>query len=218
MPEAYPLDWPLTVPRTPARERKRGRFGKRNDRGYGLKDLTTAEALKRLFAEIEKYTQAGREWRADPDDVIVSSNVRTRNDGLPYSNAREPDDPGVCVYFNLDGVDIALPCDTFDRVADNIAAIAGHIEADRRQERYGVGRTEQRYAGFKQLPEHGSGRPWWVVLGVDHNADFKDVKTAYRRKARETHPDAGGSSDAFQQVQEAWRQAQAAMESLQPSE
>lgn len=208
MPDAHPLDWPLGVPRTPPSERQRARFGTRNDRGWGTNRLTVAQARERLFDEIARY------GRVDLDNVVLSTNMPTRKDGLPYSNAREPDDPGVCVYFELDGFDIALPCDTFDRVADNIAAIAGHIEADRRQERYGVGRASQRYAGFKALPEQGSGRPWWVVLEVDHNASVKELQRAYRRRAKETHPDTGGSAEAFREVQDAWNQAQAAINAL----
>lgn len=38
------------------------------------------------------------------------------------------------------------------------------------------------------------------TLGVDPNASDQELKDAYRKRARETHPDAGGSDEAFQEV------------------
>lgn len=212
MPDASPLDWPLGRPRTPGRNRKRAAFGSRRDAGYGRKPLTVAQARRRLFDELDRYTRVGQQHRVKLDQVVLSTNLRTRLDGLPYSNAAEPDDPGVCVYFTLDGDPVALPCDTFDRVADNIAAIAGHIEADRKQERYGVGSVRDRYAGFMALPAagEGTGRGWWEVLGCERTATSDEVRRSYRRAAKAAHPDRGGSAAEFHAVQDALSQGLAA--------
>jgi curved DNA-binding protein CbpA len=40
----------------------------------------------------------------------------------------------------------------------------------------------------------------YKVLGVPRDADAPTVRKAYRRKAKATHPDAGGDCEAFQQV------------------
>lgn len=40
-------------------------------------------------------------------------------------------------------------------------------------------------------------------LGVAKDATPSDIKSAYRRKAKETHPDSGGSDDAFERVNRA---------------
>ena len=44
----------------------------------------------------------------------------------------------------------------------------------------------------------------YQVLGIQPGADEEAIKAAYRQKAKETHPDHGGSAEAFQRVQEAY--------------
>lgn len=43
------------------------------------------------------------------------------------------------------------------------------------------------------------------ALGVERDASPDDVKRAYQRRARETHPDRGGSKEDFQNVSRAYR-------------
>ncbi len=45
------------------------------------------------------------------------------------------------------------------------------------------------------------------VLGVGATATLQDIKRAHRKRAQETHPDAGGDSTEFIKVQEAYEQA-----------
>lgn len=42
------------------------------------------------------------------------------------------------------------------------------------------------------------------ILSVSYDASAEDVRRAFRRLARETHPDRGGSADAFHTVREAF--------------
>jgi len=44
----------------------------------------------------------------------------------------------------------------------------------------------------------------YEVLGVPASADQNELRRAYRRLLRETHPDTGGSADRFHAVQAAW--------------
>lgn len=44
----------------------------------------------------------------------------------------------------------------------------------------------------------------YSVLGVEHDADQRSLRAAYRRRARQAHPDQGGSAEEFHRVQEAW--------------
>ena len=49
----------------------------------------------------------------------------------------------------------------------------------------------------------------FAVLGVDRDADDETIKRAYRHRAKETHPDRGGSDAAFKRVKDAYEAIQA---------
>lgn len=192
MTQAYPLKWPAGRPRKDSRLRKRAAFGKAG-RGGWKEELSVADGLGRLQRELNMIGAR---------HVVLSSNVELRLDGFPRSGQREPDDPGVCLYFDLSGKPTAMPCDTYDRVADNIAAIAAHIEATRKIERYGVSSVSEMFAGFQALPApgHASARQWWQVLGVPVDASLDQIKTAYRARAKECHSDHGGSDSLMAEL------------------
>jgi len=54
---------------------------------------------------------------------------------------------------------------------------------------------------IRLLPDVGSP---FEVLGVDPDADDAELKRAYRRRAKEAHPDQGGSVEEFQRVKAAY--------------
>lgn len=207
--DAYPLTWPAGFARTAPGERQRARFGKAGD-SIGRKPLTVAQARDRLMAEIDRFTKPGQPWRINPAEVVISSDVPVRKDGLPASGRLAPDDPGVAVYLWLDGEPHVFPCDAWDRVADNIAAVAAHLGALRGIERWGVGDLRQAFTGWRALPdpESAGGRSWREVLGVPADAGPEAVRSAYMRRRREAHPDNGGTPSEFHAVQVAWEQAQ----------
>ena len=145
------------------------------------------------------------------NSIVVSTNFELRRDGLPYSGRRDPDDPGAAVYFRLDKRELCIPCDKWDRVADNLVAIGRTVEALRGIERWGAkSMVDAAFSGFKALPENAGGKPWWETLQVEPAASADEIRAAYKRRALETHPDRGGSPAAFQQVTEALAQGLAA--------
>jgi len=185
MTQAYPLQWPQGRPRKPAHRRGDANFGKRDAKGW-LQSLTLAQARDRLQEELDRFRVKS---------VVLSTNVELRLDGLPRSGQPDPADPGVALYFDLGGKPHVLACDTYRRVADNIAALAAHVEATRKIERLGVATAAEMFVGFQALPAPGS-TPWWLVLGVSRNAQPAAIEAAYRSLARERHPDQpGGSHD-----------------------
>lgn len=193
--ERFPLKWPTGWKRTPFSMRKRGVFGKKgapSDYGYrSTKPLEISDGLERLYGELR---------RLGAQRVVVSSDLRLRNDGTPYRDQRQPDDPGVAVYFRLAGAPRALACDKWTRIADNLAAIAGHIEAIRMQDRYGVGTLQQAFAGYAALPPSPD-HDWRVVLELPPGrVTVEQVETNFRKLARTAHPDVGGSVDAMSRI------------------
>jgi hypothetical protein len=188
--EAYPLQWPAGRGRRLTR--KDGRFSAkkavyRNGNSWTeTTNVTVAEALKRLQGELDRI---GARY------AVISSNLETRLDGLPRSGQSEPTDPGVAVYFQLDQKPHCLPCDTYNRVAQNIAAVAAHIKATRDIERHGVASVAEMFAGFEALPSPDMVRPWRQVLELhrEPHVTLATVEAAFRRLAQERHPDRGGS-------------------------
>lgn len=142
--------------------------------------------------------------------LVISTNVELRQDGLPYSNRRAPDDQGAAVYFALKGKPCVLACDKWNRVEDNLWAIAKHIEALRGQERWGVGSVEQAFAGYTALPAPGESiaATWYNVLGVSATCTYEAALEAYRDEAMKCHPDRpGGSHEAMTRLNSSWDQA-----------
>lgn len=45
----------------------------------------------------------------------------------------------------------------------------------------------------------------YALLGVPRDASAEDIKRAYRRKARESHPDAGGDEETFKRITHAYQ-------------
>lgn len=178
--DRFPLQWPVGRRRTPANQRKTGRFTQQAE-GHNYRRMvpvTIATALKRLDNEIE---------RIGAKLPVLSSNLDLRLDGRPRSGQREPDDPGVALYYQLNGRPYCLPCDTYHGAADNIAAIAAHIEATRAIERYGVATVAEMFAGFAALPAPATKRPWWEVLNVHPVASVDDIRAAHRKAAMRHH-------------------------------
>lgn len=212
---AYPITWPDGWPRTPAQHRIDARFNKRErqytrnsdgtSRSWERKsDLTIADGVARVLDELTAF------GIVDRDDVIISSDVPTRLDGLPRSGARAPDDPSVAVYWQEPtGGRRVMAIDRYTSVADNLAAVAATLSAMRAIERHGGARIlERAFTGFTALPAPGAARPWHEVLGVAAHAPTDDVRAAYRRAASAAHPDRGGTNARMAEVNVAWAAAQ----------
>lgn len=183
---AHPLTWATIYPRTPKHKREAARF-----------EVNFSTARNDLLNELRLL---------GAKNVVISSNVPVRQDGLPYARPKEPDDPGVAVYFQIKDKNYALCCDRWLKVRHNLRAIGLHIAAMRGMERWGVGNVEQAFMGYQALPPAVSERNWWEVLGVSPKASDDEVKEAYRKLARQHHPDYGGSSDKMAAINAAYEQ------------
>jgi hypothetical protein len=186
--DRYPLTWPTGWPRTPSWKRSASPF----------KNCTTDKAYRELLDEL---------GRLGARRILVSSNLRLRQDGAPYSQQPRNDDEGVAVYFIRKGKEMVLACDKFHKREDNMRAITKTIDAIRGIERWGSSdMMERAFTGFTALG-HDSGRRWWDVLGVASDASAAEVESAYKRRRSVTHPDKGGDATEFAAVEEAYAAA-----------
>ncbi|WP_186211121.1 J domain-containing protein [Burkholderia gladioli] len=201
---AYPLQWPDGWPRTPKHARENGKFSTKRRSSFA-ESLTVADGVARVLDELSRFG-VGR------DDVVISTNIRTRLDGLPRSDQRAPDDPGVAVYWETRaGGRRVMAIDRYQRVADNLAAVAATLDAMRAIERHGGARVlERAFTGFAALAAPRSTRHWREVIGVPPDvADIASVRAAFRRRAMELHPDRpGGSHDKMAELNMALQSAE----------
>lgn len=140
--------------------------------------------------------------------IIISSNLRLRQDGLPMSNQRNPEDRGVAVYFSLKEERIVLACDKWSSISHNLWAIGKHVKALRGQKRWGVGTMEQAFSGYRRLEFRETRSPlpaiWWETLGFESRyVSVAELKTRFRELAIKHHPDKDGNITRFIQIQRA---------------
>ncbi len=194
MTTAFPLHWPDGWPRTEPRRRKSpgAKFGYR---------LTIAKARDRLLNELRLMGAR---------NVVISSNLKLRNDGLPYSQQTRIEDEGVAVYFTREDRQMVMAHDRWWSPEANINALALAIAGMRQMERHG-GATmlERAFAGFEALPAPTEEPYWMDVLDVNYSGvTLDEAKQNYRRMAMEVHPDNGGTTEEMTRLNTAMETAQ----------
>jgi hypothetical protein len=170
-----------------------------------VRPTTVYRESQRVMSEI--LAMGGAEGRRLS---VISTNMKLKQDGSPYSGQKQPDDRGVSVWFDLAGEERVLACDRWDRVEHNLHAIAIHVAALRGMDRWGVGSAAKAFAGFVALPETAGGEPWHETLRVAPNASRETIDAAYRRLAFALHPDRGGDRAKWDALQEVRKVALAA--------
>lgn len=197
---AFPLQWPSGWKRatTPIRAKFNCIFGTTRDR---------------IVREIGLMGIGS--W-----NVIISTNVELRRDGLPYSGRSEPPDRGVAVYWFDGNNRRVIACDRWDLVKDNMRAIEKTLDAMRGLDRWGTSEIMDRvFAGFRELPPAGDEMPavddWRMVLGFTPYVDVMNVdilRARYLELANEHHPDRGGDSDKMKLINRAYCVGKAELE------
>lgn len=197
--EAFPLTWPVGQLRTWRKHRRYARF-----------ELEFGRARDELLRSLKLL---------GTHDVVISSNIPLRRDGLPLASASEPLDPGVAVYFSRRMYDaqghlgdmrpFVIACDTYTKVKWNLRAVGLVIEAYRDISRHGAtSLLEQAFSGFAALPPASAGaRPYWEVLGIAMDATGDALRRRYNELAMEHHPDRGGSHEKMAEINAAYDEA-----------
>ena len=170
MTQAFPLQWPDFIPRSTRRE--------------------TGQFKTSLPAALENVRRSLRLFGSDSGKptsaVVLSSNVTLGHE--------KPADPGIAVWFKWDGEQRCIPVDRYASPAANLQAIHHILEARRVELRHGtLALVRASMRGFQALAAPGR-TPWWEVLGLAATASSEEIEIAFRRLARERHPDIAGGS------------------------
>lgn len=185
--QAYPLTWPEGLPRTERRQTSQFK-------------TSISSALENVRKSLRLF---GVDSGKDVTNVILSSNVG----GLSFE-ARGPADPGVAAWFTWDGAQRCIAVDRYPKPEDNLQAIHHILEARRTEMRHGgLHIVRQTFRGFTALPAPKGAREWRQILGLSGQVDRAAVDAAYREKAKDAHPDRGGSTDRMTELNAAKRAA-----------
>jgi hypothetical protein len=162
------------MPRTKQEDRRRAAF--KSAMGEARDDLL--DQLRLLGAQ----------------NVVISTNIRAKKDGVLYATYREPEDPGVAVYFELYGDNQCIPCDKWNKVVFNVRAIGLCIQALRGLERWGAKEmVKASFKGFKALP-----MPSTSYFKECNSTE--EIKEKFRLLSRSMHPDFGGDNNEYTEV------------------
>jgi len=192
MAERYPLTWPEGWKRTSP--------GLRKASPYKVSETAARDellhSLKLLGAR----------------NVVLSTNIRLRLDGLPLANQRAPEDPGVAVYWTRYGKDEVIACDTWKTIRENYRAIGLAVDALRQLERCGASEILARaFTGLAALPapQASKARTWRDVMGFHPftKPSRDEIEARFRELVKDAHPDNGGTNEAFIELVEAKRRA-----------
>lgn len=108
----------------------------------------------------------------------------------------------VSLQMARHGVWIYPRCRRFPTPEQNLRAIVLAVEGVRKAEQRGIGELFAEVAKLLALPS-GESDPY-TVLGVSKGeSDQSKLRTAYNARLFKVHPDHGGSSEAFHELQEA---------------
>ena len=189
MTQAFPLHWPLGMPRN-------------KSRGTSRFKTSSAGALYNVESELRRF---GNDTGKKVESLVISSN---------YSlSTRNPGDGGVACYFRWDNTDCCIAVDRYSRIEENLQAISLVIEAERAKMRHGgLNIVRSSFRGYAALPppKGPDGQllpPWRHQLGIPECADLQTAEQAYRNAVKEHHPDRGGEPAKFNLMTDAIRQA-----------
>jgi hypothetical protein len=166
--KAYPLTWPTNWPRTPTHDRLSGSRYK----------VGANKARRELIDELRKL---------GAEDIVLSSNTELRTDGMPYADAsrRAQRDPGIAVYFAMDGKPCSMARDVYAKLDDNLRMLGLAVRDMRSLQLHGGDfMMKAAFTGFAALPPADD---CWFVLGVASRKDKlkrDDIMSAFRETAR----------------------------------
>lgn len=186
--DAYPCRWPEGWERTPEYKRQTSRY-----------QTEFVRARDDIMRQLK--LMGARE-------VVLTTNIPLRRDGLPLAGQSEPRDPAVAVYWveqawnsqrqTYEHKQRVIACDHWRKVKENLRAIGVAIDALRALKRSGATQVSDRaFLGFDALPNPDTRKTWRAVLGFAPGVTPTRamVEQRFRELSLRHHPDHGGSGD-----------------------
>lgn len=171
--------------------------------------------------EIKEVIKAAAEVQPGDEEPLIPSTYK--GDPVQDSNLLLEIYTMYCkAYTELNDMDKAMPyCElVLAKDPDNIEAVLARAELALQQEKYeeavrdlnkafdASGRTDRNIHQKLQTAEKrlklSKSKDYYKVLGVKRSDSLATIKKAYRKMARENHPDKGGSQEKMAQINEAW--------------
>ena len=150
-------------------------------------------------------------------ELVIEADFREsdiRLDGMPRSNARVPQFPGIRIAFESKHGPLVYQTDAYSGWRENVRAIALGLQALRAVDRYGITSRAEQYTGFKaigsgsfELREFSSSEEaitWLRTKSGIAGAEGASLKTLSRMVARLCHPDHGGSRADWDRYSQAY--------------
>ncbi|CCF49626.1 hypothetical protein NDA11_003508 [Ustilago hordei] len=171
--------------------------------------------------EIKEVIKAAADLQPGDEEPLIPSTYK--GDPVQDSNLLHELYTMYCKsYTELNDMDKAMPyCElVLAKEPDNVEAVLARAELALQQEKYeeavrdlnkafdASGRTDRNIHQKLQTAEKrlklSKSKDYYKVLGVKRSDSLATIKKAYRKMARENHPDKGGSQEKMAQINEAW--------------
>ncbi len=171
--------------------------------------------------EIKEVIQAAREVQPGDEEALIPSTYK--GDPVQDSGLLLELHTMYCkAHTELNDMDKAMPyCQlVLAKDPDNVEAVLARAELALQHENYeeavrdltkafeSSGRTDRNILQKLQTAQKrlklSQSKDYYKVLGVKRTDPLSTIKKAYRKMARENHPDKGGSQEKMAQINEAW--------------
>ena len=167
-----------------------------------MKCLLISVAQCASVVPVKIYPEMGR--------VVLDGRMLSLNDTLRFAvHDGFANHMDFFAFFKRKKEDVALACDIYTTVEDNLWALCRTLDALRQIERDGSPSLINRaFKGFAALPDPNE-RKWWEALNLSETASNEEIKQAYFNLARQYHPDnkETGNVDLFRQIQQVYELA-----------
>jgi hypothetical protein len=152
------------------------------------------------WAETERAVRdTFRKWGVLHYEILSS---RRGVQAQSWNQGKAEAEVAVNFIHPVSGTQIPVQSKDQDRAVDNFRVCYLALEAIRLNEARGISDVVRE--AYLALPAPVKQRDPWEVLGLRSDAVPQVIEATYRALAKSRHPDAGGTAEAFREVQEAY--------------